>query len=166
MNMKFYYNLNRKVRADKTKRQLVMILNELLTWLIVLIYVICLILLLVRRQYRELFLLAGVPLAGFILSRFLRMIVRDPRPYQRIRIKPLVRRRKSSYSFPSCHITSAFVIGTSLCAVSMVPAGVLVLILGIGLAFLRVMAGAHYIKDVLAGAALGILCGLVAYLIR
>ena len=166
MTASYYRKLNRRVRSDKTTRDLILILNELSTYLIALIYIICLILLIVRHSYKMLFLLAGAPLAAFCLSRLLRMIIKAPRPYHELKITPLVRRRKTSYSFPSCHTASAFVIGTTLCAVSMTGAGIVVLILSAAVAVLRVLSGAHYVKDVLAGAVIGILFGLLAFFIR
>ncbi len=162
----FYRELNKYVRAEKVRRQWVLLLNELITYVIMLIYLICLIVMTVHHSYKELFLLIGAPLAGFILARFLRMILKVPRPYQVLRIRPLLRKRSDSYSLPSCHIASAFVIGVSLCSLHLTAPGIIVIILGIILAVMRVLAGAHYVRDVLAGAGLGILCGLVPYVIH
>ena len=166
MSKQFYINLNRSICSDKTKRQLVMVLNELVTYLIALIYFICLITLIVHHEFRQLFLAVLTPVAGFVVARFLRVILRHPRPYQVMRIRPLDREKKTSAAFPSCHVASAFVIGTTLLALSFTVAGILVLILGVVLAVLRVMSGGHYIKDVISGAVLGSLCGIVLYLIH
>ena len=165
MSNKFYVNLNRSICSDKTKRQLVMILNELVTYLIALIYFICLIVLIIHHEFRQLFLAVLTPVAGFVIARFFRVILRHPRPYQVIRIRPLDREKKTSFAFPSCHVASAFVIGTTLLALSFKAAGILVLILGVVLAVLRVMSGGHFIKDVVSGALLGSLCGIVLHLI-
>ena len=153
MSNKFYVNLNRSICSDKTKRQLVMILNELVTYLIALIYFICLIVLIIHHEFRQLFLAVLTPVAGFVIARFLRVILRHPRE------------KKTSFAFPSCHVASAFVIGTTLLALSFKAAGILVLILGVVLAVLRVMSGGHFIKDVVSGALLGSLCGIVLHLI-
>ena len=166
MSNQFYINLNRSICSDKTKRQLVMILNELVTYPIALIYFICLIILIIQHEHRQLFLAVLTPVAGFVIARFMRVIFRHPRPYQELRIRPLDRERKKSAAFPSCHVVSAFVIGTTLLALSFKFAGILVLILGVVLAVLRVMSGGHRIKDVVSGALIGSLCGFVLYLIQ
>ena len=93
------------------------------------------------------------------------MMLKMPRPYRAAPIKPLVRKKKRSYSLPSCHVTSAFVIGTCMMAISMTFPGIPVLIAACALAFLRVLSGAHYIRDAAVGACIGILGGLVPFVI-
>ena len=53
MSKQFYVNLNRSICSDKTKRHLVMVLNELVTYMIALIYFICLIVLIIHHEYRQ-----------------------------------------------------------------------------------------------------------------
>lgn len=165
MTSDYYVRLNRRIRSDKTSRQLVLLLNEMLTWVIMIIYLASLVRIYVTAGIRMLLITALVPLVTFIISRLLRRVIREPRPYRSARIRPLVRKKSTSYSFPSCHITSAFVIGTCLCTCSYTVTGIIVLVLGCVLAFVRVLSGAHYIRDVLAGAALGVLGGLIPFLI-
>ena len=53
---------------------------------------------------------------------------------------------------------SIFLIGTTFYFCCPIPEiGILILILGVLLACLRVVSGVHFIKDVIAGALLGIL---------
>lgn len=66
-----------------------------------------------------------------------------------------------AYSFPSGHSTVAFAIATA--AIGTNPAlGIVELVLATGIACSRISLGAHYPVDVLAGIALGFVCGLVA----
>ena len=165
MGIDFYVQLNRRIRADRTKRRLVLLLNELLTYLIVLLYAVGLIMAFAGGNLRVTLMLILVPLTTFVVARLLRMMLKVPRPYRAAPIKPLVRKKKRSYSLPSCHVTSAFVIGTCMMAISMTFPGIPVLIAACALAFLRVLSGAHYIRDAAVGACIGILGGLVPFVI-
>lgn len=67
------------------------------------------------------------------------------------------------YSFPSGHSSVAFAIAISALAISPVLGGV-ELVLAFSIAASRVYLGAHYPVDVLGGMALGMACGLTAWL--
>ncbi len=165
MGIDFYIRLNRRIRSDKTKRQLVLLLNEVLTYLIALLYIIGLVRSFVRGSIRESLMLILVPFATFVVARLLRMMLKEPRPYRAAPIRPLVRKKKNSFSFPSCHVTSGFVIGTCMLSVSMRVLGIIVLVLAAVMAAVRVLSGAHYIRDAAAGACIGIIGGLIPFVI-
>ena len=100
---------------------------------------------------------AGVSFA--VVSLF-RRIVNSPRPYEILDIKPLMIKRTKGKSFPSRHCFSIFVI--AVCWLRFVPiVGILLLILGVLLALLRVVLGVHFPRDVVAGALIGILSGII-----
>jgi membrane-associated phospholipid phosphatase len=65
----------------------------------------------------------------------------------------------SSLSFPSAHATSSFAVATAMTRVE--PLGALAFLLAFALALGRPYLGMHYPSDVLAGAVLGVLVGLV-----
>ncbi len=68
----------------------------------------------------------------------------------------------NNQSFPSSDTAVAFahaIVAASLVSVFSMP---LIYILAIGVGVLRILASAHYPSDVLAGAAIGILCGWLA----
>ena len=71
--------------------------------------------------------------------------------------------RKAGKSFPSRHVFSAFTIGALMLSVSPIL-GVVVLTLGAFLAVERVLLGIHFTRDVLAGAIVGLLSGIVGIL--
>jgi undecaprenyl-diphosphatase len=66
-----------------------------------------------------------------------------------------------STSFPSGHSATAFAFATGACAESRVLTPVLLPLAG-AVAYSRVYTGVHYPSDVLAGAGIGIGCGLLA----
>ncbi len=60
---------------------------------------------------------------------------------------------------PSRHVFSITIIAMCWLYVS-VPVGVIMLILVVIMAASRVLAGVHFVRDVAAGFAIGILCGI------
>jgi decaprenylphosphoryl-5-phosphoribose phosphatase len=87
-------------------------------------------------------------------------------------VKAIVRRRRplleglpplggapSSLSFPSAHATSSFAVATAMTRVE--PWGAVAFVLALALALGRPYLGMHYPSDVLAGALLGVLLGLI-----
>lgn len=91
------------------------------------------------------------------LNYVIKLIVRRPRPV--LEGWPPLGGAPSSLSFPSAHATSSFAVATAMTRVE--PLGALAFALAIALAMGRPYLGMHYPSDVLAGAILGILLGLV-----
>jgi membrane-associated phospholipid phosphatase len=97
----------------------------------------------------------------------MRYLINSPRPYEVFDIdefKVMREERKSGRSFPSRHVFSAFLIGMLWLPYS-VPFGVAALMLGAFLGLQRVLLGIHFIRDVITGAVIGIVSGLVGILI-
>ncbi len=112
----------------------------------------------------------GVALVCFIpyvvLSLFRRWFD-APRPYELFdfsEISEAPPHKKQGRSFPSRHVFSAFVIGTVLTFISPL-AGVAVCIFGAALAASRVLLGIHFLRDVVTGALVGIVSGIIGTLI-
>lgn len=119
-----------------------------------------LLLLLFLHNNSGFFLYILIPGASFLAVSLFRHVINTRRPYERYHIQPLIPREKKGKSFPSRHIFSIFLIASLWIAVSP-KAAFLLFLCGIGLAVLRVIGGVHFIMDVLAGAAIGIFCGLL-----
>lgn len=99
----------------------------------------------------------------FVLAGLLRAWLNMPRPYEVFDLKPLVPKKdlKSGRSFPSRHTFSAFLIATMAALIFQSFASVVILLLAAALGATRVFEGVHFLRDVIAGAVLGILCGLI-----
>ena len=106
-------------------------------------------------------LVCGVP---FLLVTLLRRFIDAPRPYELYDFYILPPKDRRGRSFPSRHAYSAFSIGTCLCYLSPM-AGAALLTLAALLCVARVLLGIHFIRDVLAGAAIGVISALVGALI-
>lgn len=91
------------------------------------------------------------------LNYVVKAIVRRPRPVLE-GLRPLGG-APSSLSFPSAHATSSFAVATAMTRVE--PWGALAFLLALALALGRPYLGMHYPSDVLAGALLGVLLGLL-----
>ena len=108
-----------------------------------------------------LLVITGVP---FVLVTLLRRAINAPRPYELYGFYSVPPKNKSGRSFPSRHVFSIFLIGTA--ATFPYPLlGISLLALGIVMAVCRVLLGIHFIRDVVAGAVLGAVCGVIGVLI-
>ena len=92
------------------------------------------------------------------LNYAIKLAVRRPRPV--LEGLPPLGGAPSSLSFPSAHATSSFAVATAMVRVDPATAGALVV--AVALALGRPYLGMHYPSDVLAGALLGVVLGLIA----
>lgn len=104
---------------------------------------------------------AAVP---FVTVSVARKIINAPRPYELYDFYEEKPKEKSGQSFPSRHVFSAFVIATLSWLVSPLLS-VALGVLGICLAAARTLLGIHFIRDVVAGAIIGILSGVIGIVI-
>jgi membrane-associated phospholipid phosphatase len=91
------------------------------------------------------------------LNYGIKVLVKRPRPV--LAGLPPLGGAPSSLSFPSAHATSSFAVATAMFRVDPATAGALVVALALALG--RPYLGMHYPSDVLAGAVLGVVLGLI-----
>ncbi len=110
------------------------------------------------RGNREAWLVCAVlgPVA-IGLNYVVKAIVKRPRPV--LEGLPPLGGAPSSLSFPSAHATSSFAVATAMTRVE--PWGALAFLLAFALALGRPYLGMHYPSDVVVGALLGVLLGLI-----
>ena len=97
----------------------------------------------------------------FLLVTLMRRLFSAKRPYQDGTTPPP--RRGTNDSFPSRHAYSAFFVATIAFHFSALTSYIL-LPLAILLSVMRVIAGYHYPRDVVAGAFLGVIAGILTLL--
>jgi membrane-associated phospholipid phosphatase len=120
--------------------------------------VVGLVLALVDSSNREAWLIcAALGPVAIGLNFAVKMIVRRPRPV--LEGLPPLGGAPSSLSFPSAHATSSFAVAVAMTRVDSL--GAIAFVLAVTLALGRPYLGMHYPSDVLAGALLGVLLGLL-----
>ncbi len=113
---------------------------------------------------RELIRMIIVPLAVLIEVTVLRKIIKKPRPYEKYNTEPVIKREGKGESFPSRHTASAFIIAMCCIPVSLCLTIVLSVV-ALMIALSRVLSGVHYISDVVAGAVISIVTGIIFFVI-
>ena len=129
--------------------------------------VLSLSLLLVGEGIASAIRLAAILFIPFLLVSLVRRAVNFSRPVEVFDLDGLginTEGFKRGCSFPSRHVFSGFLIGSAL--LPTVPTlGALVLLLSSALGVARVLLGIHFLRDVVAGALLGILSALLGLVI-
>ena len=109
---------------------------------------------------------AVVPAAAFVVGTALRAAINRPRPYTKYGFVPLFPKDKTGQSMPSRHCFSAAAIAAAVWYV-LPPLGTVLAVLAVIIAVSRVVTGVHFVSDVLAGLAFGLVfavAGRVAYI--
>jgi hypothetical protein len=127
--------------------------NHAVVWV-----VLGLVMALLDPERRESWLICAVlgPIA-IGLNYGVKLLIKRPRPV--LEGLPPLGGVPSSLSFPSAHALSSFAVATAMFRVDPATAGALVIALTLSLG--RPYLGMHYPSDVLAGAVLGIVLGLI-----
>ena len=108
----------------------------------------------------EKLIITAVP---FIALSVMRYMINAPRPYELIEFYEKKPKGKSGCSFPSRHVFSVFVIATVMLPQN-IALGIGLLLLGAVLGVMRVLLGVHFIRDVVAGALIGVISGAIGLL--
>ncbi|MBR3364651.1 MAG: phosphatase PAP2 family protein [Solobacterium sp.] len=157
----FYKQLTEPYREDGIEHML-NTFNELITFLFYALYPLLLIYMYLNsRSYLLKSIL--VPGISFLLISLFRVFFDRPRPYETFDIDPLIKKSSSGHSMPSRHIFSCMVIAMTVLQINE-SIGVLLLLAGLCEAYIRVLGGVHYLDDVVAGAVLGVLAGLIYFI--
>ena len=106
----------------------------------------------------------AVPGISFAAVSLFRLLYNAPRPYEVNDITPMSGKKTKGKSMPSRHTFSIFVIAMTVFYYDY-RFGICLLFAGVILAALRVLERVHFVKDVVVGAIIGILCGLIYYIL-
>lgn len=105
-----------------------------------------------------------VPFCTFILVTVVRALINAQRPYEKYNYTPVVHKETRGKSFPSRHTVSAFIIAMAFMYIQ--PSlGIIMLFVAATIAVIRVLAGVHFIRDVISGAALGVIIGVLGFFV-
>lgn len=103
-----------------------------------------------------------VPGFAFGFGTALRRYLNRPRPYEQPGFVPLAAKSTKGKSFPSRHALSAAVLAV-VWFYYMPAVGTCMAVLALAICVLRVLTGVHHVRDVAAGAILGVLLGLLMW---
>ena len=102
----------------------------------------------------------AVSATAFFVVSLVRMLIDAPRPYEVYDCFDIPPKNKKGRSFPGRHAFSVFCVATL--AFPLFPIlSVVVAFFGVLLSVSRVLLGIHFVRDVVCGAALGIISGVV-----
>ncbi len=129
-------------------------------WIVISLVMIC------TKKYRKFGIMAIVAmLLGLLIGELaLKNIICRERPCVAYPIENMIVDIPHSYSFPSGHTCSS-VAAATIMFIANKKWGILAILLAILIAFSRLYNYVHYPTDVLAGAALGLICATLAYFI-
>lgn len=156
------------ITTHTTLKNTILFIYKVLPYFVALSYILLIIMCLRRKatgyvETSNIFVISKLiltPLTSFIVVSFFRKCIDAKRPYVKYNITPLVKKEKKGESMPSRHVFSITIIAMCWLYIYQ-PVGIVLLILTIILAAVRVIAGVHFIRDVIAGIAVGILCGFI-----
>ena len=156
-----YHAVQRWFKKHRAALKTMLIANKVLTILVYLSYLVMLGTLVFTRDSR-LWRAILVPAAVFLGGTALRAIINAPRPYEVYRTPALVNKDRAGQSFPSRHMFSSAILamcGLWLCPPLGVALGVVVVLM----APIRVLCGVHFVRDVVAGVAFGVVGGIIGF---
>lgn len=164
MTEKNYKKMCDWFNQDKKRLDIFRFVYKILPCFIVGGYFFVILLELFEGQFERILRVLIVPSITFILCTFMRKIFNRKRPYEVLNITPIINKDKEGQSFPSRHMVSAGVIIVASFYVNNIM-GIVMLVVGLMIGIIRPIAGVHFIKDVVVGFLMGIVCGLIGFYI-
>ncbi len=163
MTRERYLKLMQPFRKNKTLRRALVYTDLAVTVLVYLAYPALLAVLFFTKDIRF-WRCFFVPAVSFLAVSGLRKLIDAERPYDRFQFKPILNKEKHGESFPSRHVFSVFVIAFAF-FYTCLPLGIILTVFGVLLGAARIVGGVHFPRDVLVGAAIGILTGVLGFFV-
>lgn len=151
---KFYQTILIYIHSRPILKKIMLMIVKYSPYITMAIYPFLIIYLLITNS-SILFQVLYKTMGAFILVTIIRKIVNRPRPYESLNIEPLVAHKKGE-SFPSRHAVSSMIIGLVCFYVNPIL-GIFGLSVAIIVCLSRIIAGIHYISDVLVSIIIALL---------
>jgi len=161
MTKEQYIKITQTLRNDPEKTKRVVSMNQLLTGVVFMVYPLYMAVLYGEKDPKLLKVIL-VPAISFVLVTIFRKIVNAPRPYEKFEIPPVIEKDTKGKSFPSRHVFSVFIIAVTIFYSHPGP-GIVIGLIGVAMAIIRVLGGVHEVRDVVAGAVIGLVCGILGF---
>lgn len=161
MTKETYEKMTAIFRQNPRKLKNLVFADKILTKIAYIAYPILLIYLLIKKE-PELLRAILVPGISFVAVSCFRYLYCAPRPYEVFGIPPVIPKDTKGKSFPSRHVFSIYIIAMTF--LYFIPwIGIVIGAAGAFMAIIRVLGGVHFPKDVIAGAVLAIVCGMIGF---
>lgn len=164
MSEEKYRKISDWFRNDEKRLKTFVFMYKILPCLVGMAYGIIILHEVFQGEVQDIIRILLVPAVTFFVCTIFRKIINEQRPYENMNIHPLIQKDKKGQSFPSRHMVSVGVIAMAAMYVDKVF-GMIMVGIGIMIGIIRPIAGVHYIRDVIAGFAMGILCGIIGLFI-
>lgn len=106
-----------------------------------------------------------VPALTFVCVTCIRKIINRPRPYDTLGYEPFLKYKEGKgQSFPSRHTASAWIIAFACFYVHPVT-GIIMILIALAVSLSRILAGMHYISDVVAGFLFSVVAAIIGFII-
>ncbi|MBQ8279030.1 MAG: phosphatase PAP2 family protein [Roseburia sp.] len=161
MTKEQYIKITEPLREDPEKTKWIVRLNQILTGVVFLLYPLYVAVLFCEKN-PSLLKVILVPAVSFVLVTIFRKVLNAPRPYEKFDIPPVIEKDTRGKSFPSRHVFSVFIIAMAIFYLYPGP-GILIGLIGVAMAVIRVYGGVHEPRDVIAGALVGLACGIIGF---
>ena len=161
-----YKSMSAYFSETRARNNTIKALHDVLPLIMYIFYPIQMISLAINEGFgSEIFLrFTLIPLGTLIVITIVRAIINAKRPYEVYDYTPPVHKETKGKSFPSRHTVCAFIIAMAFLYVH-TSIGVIMLVLAALIGLTRVLAGVHFIRDVVSGAAIGILIGVLGFFV-
>ncbi len=163
MTKEQYEQWSEPYRKNKLGQNILIMADKFITALVFVSYPVFLFYSLWNQSTDEFIKVFLIPAAAFFAVSVFRKSYSASRPYEIWDIEPLLKKDTRGKSFPSRHVFSVFILGMAYFHTIKVL-GITLFFSGALLAFIRVIGGVHFPKDVVAGAFFGILSGLLFWI--
>lgn len=150
--------------ATKSRTNTITAVHDILPMIMIVFYPLQLLCLFINEGFSsETFLkVLIVPLVVLIAVTLMRYLINAKRPYEVYDYTPAVPKSTKGKSFPSRHTASAFIIAMAFMYLKF-ELGIIMLVIATVIGITRVVSGAHFVRDVVGGALIGIICGLLGF---
>lgn len=138
------------------------LIYELATMLFVIGYALLIVYVFCSESKEAIVRVIFVPAVTFLLCTVLRHVFNRKRPYETLNITPLIPKDKKGHSFPSRHVVSATIIMMAASYVN-IWIGLVLFVICVVVSVFRVLAGVHYISDVIGGILFSVICGFLGF---
>lgn len=100
------------------------------------------------------------PFGVFVFVTTLRKLINEQRPYEKYDISSVFNKKTQGQSMPSRHTASAFIIAMTFLYINFFV-GITALAIAVLIGLSRILAGVHFVRDVLVGAGIAVIAGIV-----